>query len=75
MVNKALVGKGFDTVLFKYNDVDVDKAMDTIPGTPQNLAHDGKRFYYFNSDATFRSTSVGSYAGAAGGSWRLMKHI
>lgn len=73
LVKQALVGKGYDTLLVKYNDLDVDKAM-AMPGTPQNLGHDGRRFYYFYTDSTFRSTSVGSYAGSAGGKWTVDDH-
>lgn len=55
--------------------MDVAKAMNTIPGTPQNLAHDGKVFFYFDTDSTFRHTTVGSYAGSLGEAGRLMKKI
>lgn len=70
LVRKTLVGKGYDSILFLYNDIDVDKAMDQ-PGAPQNLAHDGKTFYYFYTDSTFKHTSVGNYAGSDSGTWKI----
>ncbi|MCS8587263.1 MULTISPECIES: hypothetical protein [Leuconostoc] len=70
LVRQTLVGKGYDSILFLYNDIDVDKAMEQ-PGAPQNLAHDGKIFYYFYTDSTFKHTSVGKYASSDSGTCKI----
>lgn len=75
LVKQTLVGKGYDVLLVKYNDVDVDKAM-AMPGTPQNLVHDGTCFYYFDNDSTYRAkpTAAGNSVGSASGTWTVNDH-
>ncbi|MDT2725410.1 hypothetical protein [Lactococcus formosensis] len=69
IIYEALINKGFRRSLVSYDGMDVDTAMKT--GAPQNLAHDGTQYYYFESKESVKTTGVGNYAYSANHPYKI----
>ena len=69
IIYEALINKGFRRSLVSYDGMDVDTAMKN--GAPQNLAHDGTQYYYFESKESVKTTGVGNYAYSANHPYKI----